>query len=151
MPHLVHYIPLLTTLLAIPFAVILYRHWRRKPGALYLAWWTLGIVPYGVGPFTESLTTLLGWHEWIFRSWYISGALMGGAPLAQGTIYLLFPKTKAHRLTAVRDADHILVIGEDGRITAQGTHAELLEIGGFYAQIWAQQQLEAEIEAEDVA
>ncbi len=101
MPQLVHYIPLLTTLLTIPFAVILYRHWRRKPGALYLAWWTLGIVTFGVGTFTESLTTLLGWHEWIFRSWYISGALMGGAPLAQGTIYLLFPKKKAHRLTAM--------------------------------------------------
>ena len=26
---------------------------------------------------------------------------MGGAPLAQGTIYLLFPKKKAHRLTAM--------------------------------------------------
>lgn len=57
----------------------------------------------------------------------------------------------AHRLTAVRDADHILVLGDDGRVTQQGTHAELLEAGGFYAQIWAQQQLEAEIEAEDVA
>ena len=57
----------------------------------------------------------------------------------------------AHRLTAVRDADHILVLGEDGRIAAQGTHTELLEVGGFYAQVWAQQQLEAEIEAEDVA
>jgi ABC-type multidrug transport system fused ATPase/permease subunit len=57
----------------------------------------------------------------------------------------------AHRLTAVRDADHILVLGEDGRIAAQGTHTELLEVGGFYARVWAQQQLEAEIEAEDVA
>lgn len=57
----------------------------------------------------------------------------------------------AHRLSAVRDAEHILVLGEDGHITQQGTHAELLEAGGFYAQIWAQQQLEAELEAEDVA
>ncbi len=57
----------------------------------------------------------------------------------------------AHRLTAVRDAEHILVLGEDGRITEQGTHEQLLETRGFYAQIWAHQQLEAEIEAEDVA
>ena len=34
---------------------------------------------------------------------------------------------------------------------SEPTHAELLEAGGFYAQIWAQQQLEAELEAEDVA
>jgi ATP-binding cassette subfamily B protein len=55
----------------------------------------------------------------------------------------------AHRLTAVRDADLILVFGEDGHLAQQGSHAELLEAGGFYAQIWAQQQLEAELE--DVA
>lgn len=101
MPHLVHYIPILTTLLTIPFAAVLYRHWRRKPEALYLAWWTLGVVTYGIGTFTESLTTLLGWHEWIFRAWYVSGALMGGAPLAQGTVYLFFSRKTAHRMTAV--------------------------------------------------
>ena len=101
MPQAVHYVPILTTLLSIPFAIILYRHWKRKPSALYLAWWMIGVIMYGIGTLTESLTTLLGWQEWIFRSWYISGALLGGAPLAQGTIYLLFSKKKAHIMTAV--------------------------------------------------
>ncbi|MDZ4700239.1 MAG: hypothetical protein SH809_11075 [Rhodothermales bacterium] len=100
MPQAVHYVPILTTLLAIPFTVILYRHWRRKPSALYLAWWMIGVAMYGVGTLTESLTTLLGWQESIFRAWYISGALLGGAPLAQGTIYLLFSRKTAHRTTA---------------------------------------------------
>ena len=99
MPQLVHYIPILTTILTIPFAIILYRHWSRKPSALYLAWWMIGVITYGIGTLTESLTTLLGWQEWIFRSWYISGALLGGAPLAQGTIYLLFSRKTAHRMT----------------------------------------------------
>jgi len=101
MRHFVHYLPILTTLLAIPFTVILYRHWRQKPGALYLAWWALGIFTYGVGTLTESLTTLFGWQEGVFRAWYISGALLGGAPLAQGTLYLFFARRKAHRVTAV--------------------------------------------------
>jgi len=57
----------------------------------------------------------------------------------------------AHRLTAVRDAEHVLVFDEEGRVSQQGKHEDLLRSGGFYAQIWAQQQLEAEIEAEDVA
>jgi hypothetical protein len=35
-----------------------------------------------VGTLTESLTTLLGWQEPIFRAWYVSGALLGAAPLA---------------------------------------------------------------------
>jgi hypothetical protein len=68
---------------------------------LHLLWWSLGIATYGVGTFTESLTTLIGWNEPTFRAWYISGALLGGAPLAQGTVYLLLSRRTAHALTAV--------------------------------------------------
>ena len=54
----------------------------------------------------------------------------------------------AHRLTAVRDADYILVL-EDGELAEEGTHAELLRKGGAYAELHRQQRLEAEIEAGD--
>ncbi len=54
----------------------------------------------------------------------------------------------AHRLSAVRDADHILVLDE-GTVVEEGTHQDLVRKGGIYAGIHRRQQLEAEIEAED--
>jgi ATP-binding cassette subfamily B protein len=41
----------------------------------------------------------------------------------------------AHRLSTIREADQILVVDE-GRIIERGTHAELLEDGGLYADLY---------------
>lgn len=101
MRSFVHYIPIATTCLTIVFAPIVFRRWRARKPAPHLFWWALGIAMYGVGTLTESATTLFGWNEVIFRSWYISGALLGGAPLAQGTVYLMLERRTANRMSAV--------------------------------------------------
>ena len=44
----------------------------------------------------------------------------------------------AHRLSTIRDADLILVM-KDGDIVEQGNHEELLEKGGFYANLYNSQ------------
>jgi len=49
----------------------------------------------------------------------------------------------AHRLATVKNADRIIVI-EDGEITENGTHDELLKKDGEYAKLYHTQQLFSE-------
>lgn len=46
----------------------------------------------------------------------------------------------SHNLKAVENADMILYI-EDGSILEQGTHAELLRLGGFYSTLYRMQSI----------
>ena len=44
----------------------------------------------------------------------------------------------AHRLSTVRNADMILVV-KDGKIVEQGTHPQLLALGGYYKELYTRQ------------
>ncbi|MEO7965037.1 MAG: histidine kinase N-terminal 7TM domain-containing protein [Gemmatimonadaceae bacterium] len=99
MRGVVQFLPILTTAFALAFAAALVRRYRSKGGGRHLAWWAIGTLTYAAGTTLEASITLFGWHEWMFRLWYIFGALLGGAPLAQGSVYLHLPKRVADRLT----------------------------------------------------
>jgi len=51
----------------------------------------------------------------------------------------------SHRVSTVRQAEQIVVI-EKGRIVEQGSHAELIAAGGYYADLSRKQTLEEELE-----
>lgn len=94
----VQFIPIATTILALVFSVVLFRRWRVRGGP-HLFWFGIGALTYAAGTITESATTLFGWNEAVFRAWYITGALMGGAPLAQGSVYLHMKRRTADWLS----------------------------------------------------
>lgn len=86
--NFIHYIPIFTTLLSAIFFCVLLRHYflrNRKP---HIAWWAFGVFAYGLGTCLEGSITLFGNSIALTKAWYIAGAILGGLPLAQGSVYL---------------------------------------------------------------
>jgi hypothetical protein len=97
----VHYIPIATTVLSVLFGAHMFRRWRQRPERAHHGWWAFGLWIYGAGTLAESIVTLWGWNAVAFRFWYVTGALLGGAPLAQGSVYFHFSRRTANRMSAV--------------------------------------------------
>jgi hypothetical protein len=99
--HFIYYIPIATTLFGVYFFQLLFRHWQENKKAMHVFWWMLGVFCYIAGTITESINTLAGFSIFDFKMWYITGALLGGAPLAQGTVYLLCKRKLANLFTVI--------------------------------------------------
>jgi hypothetical protein len=97
----INYIPIATTLFGIYFFSVLYKHWKKNKTSTHVLWWMIGVLTYVAGTITESVNILAGFSIINFKAWYITGALLGGAPLAQGTVYLLYRRKKANILTVI--------------------------------------------------
>ena len=50
----------------------------------------------------------------------------------------------SHRLSTILSADNIVVI-ENGAISEQGNHSQLVELGGVYAELFRNQELAREM------
>ena len=96
----VHYLPILTTLVSAFLLADIGSRYAKK-GGNHLLWWAIGVCTYGLGTLLESLITLLGNGPVLNKMWYVAGAILGGYPLAQGSVYLHLRRTTAHVLTAI--------------------------------------------------
>lgn len=124
-PGPVHYLPIATTLLAAVLATaLLQRHAAKGGGAPHLLWWAFGAVTYGTGTALESVITLFGNSVGLTKAWYVAGALLGGYPLAQGSVYLLASRAVANRLTWV-SLPCVVVVST--LVLVSPVHASLLE------------------------
>ncbi len=99
-PHLIHYVPIATTVLSAAFFGVLVRRFFQR-GGTHLLWWAGGVFCYGVGTALEASITLGGNSAGLNKAWYVAGALFGGYPLAQGTVYLLLSRRTAHVLSGL--------------------------------------------------
>ena len=98
--HAVHYLPILTTVFSAFFLLeILSRYLAR--GGSHLLWWSIGVFTYGLGTLIESYITLFGNTPLTNKLWYVAGAILGGYPLAQGSVYLHLQKRTANILSAI--------------------------------------------------
>ena len=97
----VHYLPIITTVLSAVFCAQLFRRFQLRRSGAHLLWWGAGVFAYGLGTALESAITLGGNSVFLNKSWYIAGALLGGYPLAQGTVFLLLKRNVAWTLTAI--------------------------------------------------
>ena len=95
MSEFIEYIPIITTFFSIYFIKEIGGHYlNRKTN--YLLWWTIGVITFGLGTLAESINVLFGWNQINVKYWYIVGALLGGFPLAQGSVYLLMNRKFAN-------------------------------------------------------
>ena len=98
--HPVHYLPILTTLFSVYFLIDIGGRYLKK-GGRHLMWWAIGVFTYGLGTFLEGFITLFGNSVFLNKAWYVAGAILGGYPLAQGSVYLHFSRRTANILTAI--------------------------------------------------
>ena len=93
-------LPLLSSLFSFVFAVIILRRYLKRQG-LHLLLWGIGMLFYGIGGFCEAYFGFFGWSPFVFRMWYLFGAILVAAWLGQGTVYLLAKKSWAHALMVI--------------------------------------------------
>jgi hypothetical protein len=93
------WLPFSSTVITVAFAVAVLMRYRHRRG-LHLLFWGLGLILYAMGTFAEFYSTFT-WSPFVFRLWYIGGALLTAAWLGQGTVYLLVRRGNwAHYLAA---------------------------------------------------
>lgn len=85
------FLPFLSSLVSIVFAVSVLRRYAAK-GGNHLLLWGIGMIFYAIGGFSEGFYGAFGWNPFVFRMWYLFGAILVAAWLGQGTVFLLAKK-----------------------------------------------------------
>lgn len=94
-----HYVSILSTIVAFAFTAAVADRYRRR-GGFHLLFWAIGLFLYGLGTLSEVIL-IFTFNISTLKLWYLSGAMLTAAWLGQGTIYLLVRKPGLARTLAV--------------------------------------------------
>ncbi len=81
-------LPAITSFLALAFSVALFDQWRERRGGFQLIW-AIGMLFFGIASGCEALAAAGGWNETLYRTWYLTGALLTAGWLGLGSAFLL--------------------------------------------------------------
>ena len=81
-------LPALTATLALVMSIALIDQWRLRRQPFQLVW-ALGMAFYGIAGGCEAIAAAAGWNEVLYRTWYLTGAVLTAGWLGLGTIVLL--------------------------------------------------------------
>jgi hypothetical protein len=82
------WLPAVTSIIALVFALALLDQWRERRQTFQLAW-ALGMLFFGVASGCEAIGAAVGWNETLYRTWYLTGAIWTAGWLGLGTAFLL--------------------------------------------------------------
>ena len=85
------YIPLVTSIVATAFALVVLRQYRSH-GRAYQLMWATGFGMFAIAAFAGYLARSGGTTDTEYRLFYLFGAILNVAWLALGTVYLLAPR-----------------------------------------------------------
>jgi hypothetical protein len=81
-------LPALTAILAFVMAIALLDQWRDRRQPFQLVW-AIGMTFFGIASGCEALAAAGGWNEALYRTWYLTGAVLTAGWLGLGTVLLL--------------------------------------------------------------
>ncbi len=82
------FLPAVTSLFALVFAIALLDQWRERRYGFQLIW-AIGMLFFAIAAGCEAVAAAAGWNETLYRTWYLTGAVWTAGWLGLGTAYLL--------------------------------------------------------------
>ncbi len=99
--NLLNIMPFVTVVVMVILTVDVFRRYlSHHAGHIYQLIWGIGLTMFTLATLSEGLLGV-AWNEWVFRAWYLFGAILSAAWIGQGTVHLLVRRSWASVLLVI--------------------------------------------------